>query len=620
MFYNLKIYSKDCEFSLDSKDRDIIQREMDLYFSVFFGASVDFNSKIKKIDVSCPAKNLKSIEEVEVEANKKAENNASCATIDENINDEINEIKDVVLASNPETLNENVPEKEIVKEDKKENEKESEKEENSISISKEEISKIEAKIDDFLFSNDEFPQKEIQITNVPNVQNIKNSNDEIKIASNDGAKVNETVSQKPTEPILIKNEPEIKVEPLEQKEKPKEDKKPILTQEERKELEEILFSNESSYDLDGASDSIDDIEEIEENNNSIQDILSQAKSKLNSLNISSDEDRFENVSNLEKLSNIKKEEPKDEVTFRAKTNVDEVFKNEVQKNSWAEEFEKKDDKENLKKTQSISQEPVDLPQDLNFDEPKEKNDIEPKMPQKESSVEVLYDRDAIEKSNQSKLDNIFDFKGTTFGDNSSSKASSKEEIEPTTPVFEKSFNEEDFVTQILSETPTKAFVFEDIKDDKTPYEIPSENLYAITSEKTEAPSATPREINLEENVEKNSNKEAKKENIEAQAPKKEILKKDVHDFNDFLSNFEHSKIADEFLICAYYVKNISQNESFTMKGINAKIFRATGKIAGMSILNELIEKKLIALVEDLDIKKYSITDLGEEYFMNNFQK
>ena len=57
-----------------------------------------------------------------------------------------------------------------------------------------------------------------------------------------------------------------------------------------------------------------------------------------------------------------------------------------------------------------------------------------------------------------------------------------------------------------------------------------------------------------------------------------------------------------------------------MKGINAKIFRATGKIAGMSILNELIEKKLIALVEDLDIKKYSITDLGEEYFMNNFQK
>lgn len=607
MFYNLKIYSKDCEFSLDSKDRDIIQREMDLYFSVFFGASVDFNSKIKKIDVSCPAKNLKSIEEVDVVANKKADNAISSDDIEE-----INDIKDVVLASNPETLNENVPEKEIDKED--------EKEENSISISKEEISKIEAKIDDFLFSNDEFPQKEIQITNVPNVQNIKNSNDEIKIASKEETKPNEAISQKPTEPILIKNEPEIKVEPLEQKEKPKEDKKPILTQEERKELEEILFSNESSYDLDGAPDSIDDIEEIEENNNSIQDILSQAKSKLNSLNISSDEDRFENVSNLEKLSNIKKEEPKDEVTFRAKTNVDEVFKNEVQKNSWAEEFEKKDDKENLKKTQSISQEPVDLPQDLNFDEPKEKNDIEPKMPRKESSVEVLYDRDAIEKSNQSKLDNIFDFKGTTFGDNSSSKASSKEEIEPTTPVFEKSFNEEDFVTQILSETPTKAFVFEEIKDDKTPYEIPSENLYAITSEKTEAPSATPREINLEENVEKNSNKEAKEENIEAQAPKKEILKKDVHDFNDFLSNFEHSKIADEFLICAYYVKNISQNESFTMKGINAKIFRATGKIAGMSILNELIEKKLIALVEDLDIKKYSITDLGEEYFMNNFQK
>ena len=611
MFYNLKIYSKDCEFSLDSKDRDIIQREMDLYFSVFFGASVDFNSKIKKIDVSYPAKNLKSIEDIEVEANKKADNIASFA----DVNGDASDIKkDVVLASNSDTLIENAPEKEI--------KEESEKEENSISISKEEISKIEAKIDDFLFSNDKFPEKEIQITNAPNAQGASFSNDEIKIASNEAIKADDAISQKPTEPIVIKNEPEFKVKALEQKEKLKEDKKPILTQEERKELEEILFSNESSYDLDGAygsDDNIDDIEEIEENSSSIQDILSQAKSKLNSLNISSDEDRYENVSNLEKLSNIKKEEPKDEVIIKAKTNVNEVFENKTQKTSWAEEFEEKEEKEekeNLKKPQSISQEPVDLPQDINLDEPKEEIDIQPKMSKKESSVEVLYDRDAIEKSNQSKLDNIFDFKGTTFGDNSSSK----EEIEPATPVFEKSFNGEDFATQILSETPTKAFVFEEIKDDKTPYEIPSENLYSITSEKTEAPSATPREINLEENTQKKSDIETKEENTEAQTSKKETLKKDVHDFGDFLANFEHSKIADEFLICAYYVKNISQNESFTMKGINAKIFRATGKIAGMSILNELIEKKLIALVEDLDIKKYSITDLGEEYFMNNFQK
>ena len=34
--YNIKIKANDGEFSLNSQDKDIIAREMDLYFSYFF--------------------------------------------------------------------------------------------------------------------------------------------------------------------------------------------------------------------------------------------------------------------------------------------------------------------------------------------------------------------------------------------------------------------------------------------------------------------------------------------------------------------------------------------------------------------------------------------------------
>ena len=63
MQYNIKIKSNDSEFSLNSQDRDIIAREMDLYFSFFFGASKEFESKIKKVEIK--DSNVKSIEEIE---------------------------------------------------------------------------------------------------------------------------------------------------------------------------------------------------------------------------------------------------------------------------------------------------------------------------------------------------------------------------------------------------------------------------------------------------------------------------------------------------------------------------------------------------------------------------
>ena len=51
MYYNLKINYNKSEFALSSLDRDIIEREMDLYFAFFANADMSFIEKIKKIDV-----------------------------------------------------------------------------------------------------------------------------------------------------------------------------------------------------------------------------------------------------------------------------------------------------------------------------------------------------------------------------------------------------------------------------------------------------------------------------------------------------------------------------------------------------------------------------------------
>ena len=49
-YYNLKIKSNNGEYSLNSTDKFIIQREMDIYFSLMYGASKEFTDKIKKIE------------------------------------------------------------------------------------------------------------------------------------------------------------------------------------------------------------------------------------------------------------------------------------------------------------------------------------------------------------------------------------------------------------------------------------------------------------------------------------------------------------------------------------------------------------------------------------------
>ncbi|MBQ8476756.1 hypothetical protein IJ531_06825, partial [bacterium] len=90
-------------------------------------------------------------------------------------------------------------------------------------------------------------------------------------------------------------------------------------------------------------------------------------------------------------------------------------------------------------------------------------------------------------------------------------------------------------------------------------------------------------------------------------------------FSMFLGGFVTSDIHDEFIICAFYIKNILRQNNFTMKFINSKLFQATGKIADMSIVDELVEKEYIKTMQSDDHTRYAIAAKGEEYLISKLQ-
>ena len=120
------------------------------------------------------------------------------------------------------------------------------------------------------------------------------------------------------------------------------------------------------------------------------------------------------------------------------------------------------------------------------------------------------------------------------------------------------------------------------------------------------------------NPEENINKEEETNQIQQTNLQTEYQGPTI-DFSLFLSSFGVNELFDTFLICAYYIKNILREQSFSMKFINSKIFPATGKIADMSITEALIREKYINTINIDDIIKYTITEKGEEYFLSKFK-
>ena len=176
---------------------------------------------------------------------------------------------------------------------------------------------------------------------------------------------------------------------------------------------------------------------------------------------------------------------------------------------------------------------------------------------------------------------------------------SKEEIKQELPGYSQSTEEQ---TVQLIQTPVSLDEYEEnIQLNQTQYD------FEITTPTTQTPvSLEVIEDTLAPALEQSVAQQSQNENISL-------------DFSVFLKGFVVNKTTDEFLICAYYIKNILKQNNFTMKFINAKLFQATGKIADMSIVDELIQKEYIKTIDIEDSKKYCITSNGENYFASTFQ-
>lgn len=86
------------------------------------------------------------------------------------------------------------------------------------------------------------------------------------------------------------------------------------------------------------------------------------------------------------------------------------------------------------------------------------------------------------------------------------------------------------------------------------------------------------------------------------------------DLKQFIKNCSCQNQEDELLVCAYFIKHILKEPDFTIKYINSKLYQATGSFVGMSVIDELVTKDYIRVINIETPKTYSITTQGEICF------
>ena len=85
---------------------------------------------------------------------------------------------------------------------------------------------------------------------------------------------------------------------------------------------------------------------------------------------------------------------------------------------------------------------------------------------------------------------------------------------------------------------------------------------------------------------------------------------------EFMRNKVSNGIFDDFIITAYFIKNVLGEKRFTVKYLNSKLYRAKEKLVDFAILNESLTKGLIQAVSATEYgKEYSLTELGENYYL-----
>ena len=85
---------------------------------------------------------------------------------------------------------------------------------------------------------------------------------------------------------------------------------------------------------------------------------------------------------------------------------------------------------------------------------------------------------------------------------------------------------------------------------------------------------------------------------------------------EFMQNKVSKSIFDDFIITAYFIKNVLNEKKFTIKYLNSKLYRAKEKLVDFAILNESISRGLIQMLDATEYgKEYCLTELGDNYYL-----
>lgn len=581
MFYKFKINYNKSEFSLSCLDRDIIERETDLYFAFFADASEEFISKIKKIEVAHPK--IKKIDEIVSHA----------------LNGK-NELPDEKIES---AINDNVVENKVVFTNKSDDKQNVECENTVLKISdayniafdKKGEEKIEG-----IYSIKQIPQ---EVSEEENSQQVKISEENTQDVNIENEDITKKFGFDNLEPNLSPEYSEIqdmiklaqsKIEAIDAKKQLEihnvSTDAPEITIKD-KQVENKDFEKEMEINLlqHFANDINDKGEE-----NAVQEIVFADKIEV-----------IEDVANVQLSINdaiadgdVKEPSIAEEIIAQDRI-IEEVFANDVIVEEAEEKLENSTEKNNKELLDDIFSKNI--------------ND------------------DKISKEFKNKIENI-EIKEAEF--NTSNKKVISDEFGDL--VF-KTNKTEDFLN-LQNETP--AFqIQQPTEAELREFAQNLDNALKQSIEQQDGDSETcdRREVCLIEESNNEQNVEIKYENCAPEAPvfndipiqqdddaeiplQEKFNPMEPIDFSSFLSIFQPASINDEFLICAYYLKNIANEQNFTMKSINAKLFKALGKIAGISVIEDLIELGLIEKLQDIETNSYVISPDGEKYFEDKFQR
>ncbi len=505
MYYNIKIKSNGSEFSLESNNKEVTQREMDIYFSHIFDVSEEFKSKIKKIEIVNT--NVKSINEIE----KLTPNNQKEAS------------KAVLFEEEIEKMA-NLKAQKII-EEKIQQQQEEEKKALELAKQQEEERKKQELIkqQEQRAKEEEYAKKQAQELARLQVEQMQKRAQELARQQEEQALLLEKQKEQaitnslPSETITFQNEPSISPKPT-VVEQPRQVEAPIQTQKQEIETKDFI---------------IEETNQAPEIQSDIDELINLAQEKLEIKQTSHNDDIYLNFSkdNMEDLSiipDVRIEESQIEQHYQSK--LDDIFNS----------------------TPDFSQEPQVQTPTMAPDY--ELEEILTTIAQEISQIEEL-----------------------PINIEEMSVSIQEETTKTQEEVIQVQEKQTTIPQQEIIKNPEYNYLPEDDEDEKQDVQ---------ETNPTQAPAPTP--------------------TVEL-------------DFKPFLAGFACSEIIDEFLICAYFIKNVLRKSEFTIKFINSKLFQATGKIANLSILDELISREYIKTIDTDEGKKYSITMDGESYFAEKFQ-